>query len=31
VGGISLVEWIAALLDGQPLADVRCDDCTAPP
>ena len=31
VDGIPLVEWIAALLDGRPLADVRCDDCAAAP
>ncbi|WP_116998486.1 pectin acetylesterase-family hydrolase [Desertimonas flava] len=29
-GGVTLVEWLAALLAGDPLDDVRCVDCAAP-
>jgi hypothetical protein len=28
VNGVSLVDWIAALIAGQPLDDVHCDDCS---
>jgi hypothetical protein len=30
VNGVTLVEWIEALLAGAPLDDVHCDDCEAP-
>jgi Pectinacetylesterase len=29
VGGVTLVDWVAALLDGEPLDDVHCDQCAA--
>jgi hypothetical protein len=29
VNGVKLVDWIAALLAGEPLDDVRCEDCEA--
>ena len=29
VNGVKLVDWIEALLAGEPLDDVRCDDCEA--
>ena len=29
VNGVTLVDWIEALLAGEPLDDVRCDDCEA--
>ena len=30
VNGVRLVDWISALLAGEPLDDVHCDDCEAP-
>jgi hypothetical protein len=27
VNGVTLVEWLEALLAGEPLDDVRCNDC----
>jgi hypothetical protein len=27
VDGVRLVDWVAALVAGEPLADVRCDEC----
>jgi hypothetical protein len=27
VNGVSLVDWVDALIAGEPLADVHCDDC----
>ena len=30
VNGVTLVEWIEALLAGTPLDDVHCDDCETP-
>ena len=30
VGGVTLVDWVAALVTGEPLDDVHCDDCEAP-
>jgi hypothetical protein len=27
VNGVRLVDWIAALIAGEPLDDVHCDDC----
>jgi hypothetical protein len=29
VNGVSLVDWIAALIAGEPPADVHCTDCQA--
>jgi Pectinacetylesterase len=29
VNGVTLVDWVDALIVGQPLDDVHCDDCTA--
>ena len=28
VNGVRLVDWVDALLTGEPLRDVRCDECT---
>ena len=28
VNGFSLVDWVDALLTGEPLEDVHCDECT---
>lgn len=30
VDGVSLADWVAALLAGRPLDDVRCTDCAKP-
>jgi Pectinacetylesterase len=30
VNGVRLVDWVAALVAGQPLDDVHCEDCEAP-
>jgi hypothetical protein len=30
VDGVRLVDWVAALLAGEPLDDVHCDDCEPP-
>jgi Pectinacetylesterase len=30
VNGVTLVDWLEALLSGQPLDDVHCEDCEAP-
>jgi hypothetical protein len=30
VDGVRLVDWVDALIAGQPLDDVHCDDCEAP-
>ena len=30
VNGVTLVDWIEALLAGEPLDDVHCEDCEAP-
>jgi hypothetical protein len=30
VNGVRLVDWIRALLAGEPLDDVHCEDCNAP-
>ena len=30
VDGVTLTDWLDALLSGQPLADVHCDDCEPP-
>jgi hypothetical protein len=30
VGGVALVDWVAALIAGEPLDDVHCDDCEPP-
>jgi hypothetical protein len=30
VSGVRLVDWVDALIAGEPLGDVRCDDCQAP-
>lgn len=30
VNGVTLVDWVDALLAGDPLADVHCEDCEAP-
>jgi hypothetical protein len=27
VNGVSFVDWVAALLAGEPLDDVHCEDC----
>jgi hypothetical protein len=27
VDGVRLVDWVAALIAGEPLDDVHCDDC----
>jgi hypothetical protein len=27
VGGVALVDWVEALIDGEPLDDVHCDPC----
>jgi hypothetical protein len=29
VNGEKLVDWVAALIAGEPLDDVHCDECTA--
>jgi hypothetical protein len=29
VSGVKLVDWVAALIAGEPLDDVHCDDCEA--
>lgn len=29
VNGVTLVDWVKALLAGEPLDDVHCDECTA--
>jgi hypothetical protein len=31
VNGVSLVDWVDALIAGEPLADVHCDDCPPNP
>ena len=30
VNGVALVDWVEALLAGEPLGDVHCDDCGTP-
>ena len=30
VNGALLVDWVADLVDGEPVEDVRCEDCEAP-
>lgn len=30
VNGVRLVDWVAALIAGEPLADVHCEECEAP-
>jgi hypothetical protein len=30
VNGVTLVDWVDALLAGQPLDDVHCDQCETP-
>jgi len=30
VNGVALVDWVEALLAGEPLDDVHCEDCEAP-
>ena len=30
VGGVRVVEWVDALIAGQPVDDVHCDDCEQP-
>ena len=27
VDDVALVDWVAALVDGEPVADVHCEDC----
>jgi hypothetical protein len=27
VNGVTLVDWVEALIAGEPLDDVHCDDC----
>jgi len=29
VNGVRLVDWVAALMAGEPLDDVHCEDCDA--
>jgi hypothetical protein len=29
VNGVSLRQWVADLVDGTPIQDVHCTDCTA--
>ena len=29
VDGVRLVDWVAALVAGEPLDDVHCEDCRA--
>jgi hypothetical protein len=29
VNGVRLVDWVDALIAGEPLDDVHCDDCRA--
>jgi hypothetical protein len=29
VNGVRLVDWLAALIAGEPLDDVHCDECEA--
>jgi hypothetical protein len=28
VNGVALVDWVEALILGEPLDDVHCDECT---
>jgi hypothetical protein len=30
VNGVTLVDWVEAVLAGEPLPDVHCDDCETP-
>jgi hypothetical protein len=30
VDGVTLVDWVGALLAGEPFPDAHCDDCEAP-
>jgi hypothetical protein len=29
VNGVTLVDWVTRLIEGEPVADVHCADCTA--